>query len=163
VLTPTALAGIGAGVTRAVCARAFFLGFGLGLGAAAVVVVEVVVAAALVVTLCVELDDEDAEPHALSATVSRTAAAGILRCLIALPSGSPVGGSYEHGRHGARVGSRSPPQVGQAGSEQEVNAPASSSIASRFAATIVECRITSAARCSSSTTSRRSPRWWRAT
>jgi NCAIR mutase (PurE)-related protein len=61
------------------------LGLGLGLGVVAVVdvvdeagVVAAVVAAALV--LCVDVDDAD--PHALTISVSRTAASGMRSCLM---------------------------------------------------------------------------------
>jgi hypothetical protein len=69
----------------------------LGFGLAVVAVVELVevavvaVVAAAALGFCVEVELEDADPHALTSSVSRTAASGMRMCLM-LVKDSAAGG-----------------------------------------------------------------------
>jgi hypothetical protein len=100
--------------TAALCAAALARGCGLGLAGFAVVVVAVVAVVVVDVVVvdwaaaagaAVWLVVDEAEPHALTMSVSRTVAIGMRRCLIGVSLPPGVCGCLK-GRRPARVASR---------------------------------------------------------
>ena len=103
------------GVEAALCAAALACGCGVGLGLAVVVVVAVVAVVVVDVVVvdwaaaagaAVWLEVDEAEPHALTISVSTTAAVGMRRCLIGCLPGPPEFVACLKGRRSPRVASR---------------------------------------------------------